>query len=109
MVQVRQAGPEARARLVRDSRGYSEREPYRQAILALEGDATVELVPDEGESLRKLKLLTSRAAKEAGRNIKYGETQEGSLLIWRAEADLPHQRRTRRRRKREPTGEVAQD
>ena len=108
MVEVRQAGPEARARLAKQGRGYSEREPYRQAILALVGDATVELVPDEGETIRKLRLLTNRAAKEAGRDVKYGETQEGSLLIWLADQEAPRQRRTRRRRKNEPSGEAAQ-
>ncbi len=101
MVQVRQAGPEARARLAKQGRGYSEREPYRQAILALVGDATVELVPDEGETIRKLRLLTNRAAKEAGRDVKYGETQEGSLLIWLAEpskaGSAPVKRRRRKR------------
>ena len=108
MVQVRQAGPEARARLVRDSRGYSEREPYRQAILVLEGDSTVELVPDEGESIRKLRLLTNRAAKEAGRDVKYGETRDGSLLIWLADQDAPRQRRTRRPRNVDPADPAAQ-
>ena len=101
MVEVRQAGPEARARLAKQGRGYAEREPYRQAIRALEGDATVELVPDEGESIRKLRLFTSRAAKEAGRNVKYGETQEGSLLVWLAEQEATRQKR-RRRRKADP-------
>ncbi len=102
MVQVRQAGPEARARLAKQGRGYSEREPYRQAILALVGDATVELVPDESETIRKLRLLTNRAAKEVGRDVKYGETQEGSLLIWLANQEAPRQRRTRRPRKVDP-------
>ncbi len=67
MVEVRQAGPEARARLAKHGRGYLEREPYRQAILGLAGDATVELIPDEGESLQRLKLLTGRAAQEVGK------------------------------------------
>ena len=109
MVAVRRAGPEARARLAKQGRGYSEREPYRQAILGLAGDATIELIPDEDESLQKLKLLTSRAAREVGTAVKYGETQDGSLLIWLAEADRLRQRRTGRRRKRQPAGEAAQD
>ncbi len=108
MVQVRQAGPEARARLAKQGRGYLEREPYRQAMLDLAGDATVELIPDEGESLQKLKRLTKRAAQEVGKVVKYGETHEGSLLIWLAAADMPGQQRTRRRRKREPVGVATQ-
>ena len=105
MPKIRQAGPEARARLVKQGRAYSEREPYREAILAIEGDAAVELIPDEGESMRKLKTLTARAAKEVGRAVKYGETQEGTLLVWLA--DAPNGRR-RRRRQAEPADLAAQ-
>ncbi len=108
MVEVRRAGPEARARLAKQGRGYSEREPYRRAILGLAGDATIELIPDEDESLQKLKLLTTRAAREVGTAVKYGETYDGSLLLWRAEADTPRQRRTRRCRTSEPADEAAQ-
>ncbi len=107
MVQVRQVGPDARARLAKQGRGYSEREPFHQAILGLAGDATIELIPDEDESLQKLKLLTSRAAREVGTAVKYGETQDGSLLIWLAEADTPRQRRTRRHRKSQPVDEAS--
>jgi len=81
------------------SQGFVARsQPYRQAILSLASDATVEPIPDEGESLRKLKLLTNRAAREIGRNVKYGETQEGSLLIWLANQEATPQKRRRRRK-----------
>ena len=108
VVQVRQAGPEARARLAKQGRGYVERQPYRQAILGLEGNATVELIADEGESMRRLKLLTSRAAQEVGRGVKYGVTQEGSLLIWLAAQDATPQKRTRRRRTSDPADLAAE-
>ncbi len=108
MVEIRQAGPTARARLAKHGRSYAEREPYRQAILGLAGDATVELIPDAGESLRKLKTLTSRAAREVGTAVKYGKTTDGSLLIWLTEPGAPRQRRTRRRRTANPVDLVAQ-
>jgi hypothetical protein len=85
-----------------------ERQPYRQAILGLEGNATVELIADEGESMRRLKLLTSRAAREVGRAVKYGEAHEGSLLVWLADRGAPPRTRTRRRRKADPADLAAQ-
>jgi hypothetical protein len=68
------------------------RAPYREAIAALANDRALELTPADGESLRKLKVNVSRAAKEVGREIKYGETDEGTLVVWPASI----RRRTRR-------------
>lgn len=57
----------------------------------------IELSPDEGESLRKLKLNLARAAKEVGRNINYGETTENTIIAWLAEGDAaPRRRRARK-------------
>ncbi len=102
-----QAGPEARARLARRSPADRERGPVREAIRDLRGDRTIELIPDAGESLRGLKTLASRAATDAGRAIKYGETQEGSLLVWLAD-DEADGRRRRRRSTDSPTEPAAQ-
>ena len=76
MPQIRQAGPEARARLAKRARADDEREPIRQAIRNLRRDETLELIPDEGENMRRLKTLASRAANDVGRDIRYGETQD---------------------------------
>ena len=105
MPEIRRAGPEARARLARRGPREAEREPIRQAIRDLAGDQTLELIPDEGESMRKLKTLATRVAKEAGRPIKYGETHDGSLLVWLA--DAPDGRRRRRRRQADPADMAA--
>ena len=100
MPEIRNAGPEARARLTKRSPAEIEREPIRQAIRDLRGDQTLELIPDAGETMRKLKMLATRAGKAAGRAIKYGETHDGSLLVWLA--DAPNGRRRRRRRQSGP-------
>ena len=42
----------------------------------------LELEPEEGESLRKLRLNVNRAAKEANRQVDYGVSDEGTLLVW---------------------------
>jgi hypothetical protein len=73
VVQIREVGLDARDRVIH-SGSDREREPFRQAIRRLTADQVLELVPDVGESLRKLKLLTSRAATDVGRRIQYGET-----------------------------------
>ena len=83
MPTIRSLGPDARARLRRQHT--DERAPYRDAIGALAGDRVLELVPYEGESLRTLKSQTSRASTEVGRRVTYGETEEGTLLVWLAQ------------------------
>ncbi len=72
----------ARARL-RKNRP-DDRAPYREAIARLTGERILELTPDVGESLRKLKVTVTRAANEVNREIAYGETIEGTLLVWPA-------------------------
>jgi hypothetical protein len=90
MATIRSVDVSARAR-VRKSRP-DDRAPYREAITNLTGNRVLELTPDEGESLRKLKTMVTRAANEVERVIAYGETPEGTLLVWPATA-----RRRRRR------------
>ena len=102
MPEIRHAGPEARSRLAKRSPADAELEPIRQAIRGLGRDQTLELVPDEGESMWKLKTLATRAANETGRAIRYGETHDGSLLVWLAEE------RRRPRRQADPANVVPQ-
>jgi serine protease inhibitor ecotin len=87
MPKFRTARADARTRLkTAGGQGYQNREPYRQAIQDLSGDQVIELEPDEGESLRKVRVNLSRAAKEVGREVRSGETQEGTLLVWLAQS-----------------------
>jgi len=105
MAKISQVGPEARARVIPKgpgSKAYQLRTPIREAITALGPEDTFELEPDAGETLRQLKVMTRRAGKEAGRAIEYGESEQGSLLVWLAE---PTQRRRRRGRTAEPEPE----
>jgi hypothetical protein len=97
MVRISQAGPDARSRLVRrgpGAKGYELRAPIREAIAALRDQETIELAPDPGESMRRVKLVAGRAGKEAGRDIQYGETREDTLLVWLAEPTRRRRRRT---------------
>jgi hypothetical protein len=51
------------------------------------------LTPDDGDSMRALKVQVSRAAKAAGRadDILYGENTSGELEVWLR--DKPRQKR----------------
>jgi hypothetical protein len=97
MVRVSAVGPEARSRVIpRGAAGqaYQLRAPIREAITKLRGEEAVELTPDADETLRQVKVIARRAAKDVGREIQYGETEENTLLVWLAE---PTRRRRRRR------------
>ena len=87
-------------RLKGQTKGYQERELYRSAIASLRPDQTIEVEPEQGETLRKIKLNLSRAAKEVGRSVKYGETDERTVLAWLDEGN------GRRRRGRRPKAEA---
>jgi hypothetical protein len=50
-------GPEAKERLQRIGKSYQERAPYREAIAGMVGDQILELEPDAGETLRKIKVI----------------------------------------------------
>jgi len=94
MPQITTVGLEAKERLVRRTPGYEVRAAYRQAIANLTNDRALELEPDEGETLRKLKLNVARASKEVNRQVSYGESDTGTLLVW-----LEEPKKVRRRRK----------
>ena len=101
MPQITTVGLEARNRLVKRTRGYDVRAPYREALANLTDDRALELEPDEGETLRKLKLNVARAAKEANRQVAYGESDSGTLLVW-----LEEPKKIRRRRQtRQPAAQ----
>ena len=93
MAKISTVGPEARERLQNIGKGYLERAPYREAINNLSDDEMLELEPDDGETMRRLKLIARRAANEVGRDVQYGETEQGSLLVWIAEPKQPRRRR----------------
>jgi hypothetical protein len=95
MAKISTVGPEAKERLQRTGKSYRERAPYREAIAGMVGDQMLELELDAGDTLRKLKAMIRRSATEAGRDIQYGETDQGTLLIWIAEPTQPKRRRTR--------------
>ncbi len=103
MPQIREVDVSAKQRVKQRTKGYQEREPFRQAVLNLSADKAIELAPERGESLRKLKLNLARAGKEVGRNISYGETTDGTIVAWLQDGE-PGQKR---RRCRKPAGEGA--
>jgi hypothetical protein len=103
VVKVRQADEGAKARLISGLRGPAWRQPYIDALQALEGDQVLEFRPDEGETLRQIRVRIARAAKELSRTLRVGETHEGTLLVWLAEAHTPMRRRRGRNPKPEET------
>ena len=60
---------------------------------SLSSDSVLALTPDEGDSMRALKVQVSRAATRAGRkdDILYGENVNGELEVWLR--DKPKQKR----------------
>src|SRR5215213_375702 len=60
---------------------------------SLSSDSVLALTPDEGDSMRALKVQVSRAATRAGRKdeIQYGENADGELEVWLR--DRPKQKR----------------
>ena len=85
---------DARSRLRGGSARDSARAPYRAAIANLARDRAIELTPDAGESMRALKLNVTLAAREVGRHVAYGVSEEGTLLVW---LERPRLRRGPRR------------
>ena len=66
---------------------------------ALSSDSVLALTPDEGDSMRALKVQVARAATRAGRKdeIQYGENADGELEVWLR--DRPKQKRGPRKPK----------
>jgi hypothetical protein len=98
MARIREVDVSAKQRVKQRTKGYQEREPFRQAVANLTTDKAIELTPENGESLRKLKLNLARAAKEVGRNISYGETGDDMIVAWLAEGEAGQRRRRTRRK-----------
>ena len=92
-----EAGPEARQRLISTSKGFQQRQVYRDMLSQLGEGKEVEVEPEAGETIRKIKVNVRRSANEVGINISYGETQDGTLLVWKA---APRERGRRRGRPR---------
>src|SRR4026209_1984644 len=102
MAQIREVDVSAKQRVNQRTKGYQEREPFRQAVANLTADRAIELTPESCESLRKLKLNLARAAKEVGRNISYGETGDNMIVAWQEGGNTGQ----KRRRTRRPSGEA---
>ena len=97
MAQIREVDVSAKQRVKQRTKGYQEREPFRQAVQNLSADKAIELAPEPGESLRKLKLNLARASKEVQRNIAYGETGDNMIVVWLADGDAGQKRRRTRK------------
>ena len=75
----------------------SKKPPKWQSLVSeledMTADTLLALTPDEGDSMRALKVQVSRAAKSAGRtdDILYGENTAGELEVWLR--DKPKQKR----------------
>jgi hypothetical protein len=65
----------------------------------LTGESILALTPDEGDTMRALKVQVARAAKAAGRqdDVLYGENPSGELEVWLR--DRPKQKRGPRKSK----------
>ena len=91
---------EALRRVRRGRPGTDDRAPLREAIANLTTERMIELEPDEGETLRKLKFTVTLAANEVNRAVGYGESESGTLLVWLETKP----RKTRRRKQAATTG-----
>jgi hypothetical protein len=82
MAKIAFADPSVWDQAKKPTKGYGERDELRKALADLETeDQVLEITPEEGETLRKLKVMTKWAAKEVGREIRYAETLTGSLAV----------------------------
>ena len=94
-----EVGPEARERLVKKTKGYQDRAAYRDMLSQVGGGRMMEVRPEDGETVRRMKGSIRRAANEMGlQDIQYGETDDGVLLVWVEQ----RQRRTRGPRRLAP-------
>jgi AT-hook transcription factor len=94
----REAGPDAKQRLVRASKGYQQRQVYRDYLSRLgPQQENFEVQPEGDETIRKLKVNVRRAANELKLDVGYGETTDGTLLVW---LDNPRERTRGRGRPR---------
>ena len=97
MPTFREAGPEAKQRLLKTSKGFQQRQIYRDYLVKLADGKTFEVRPEADETIRKLKVNIRRAANELEISVQYGETNDGALLVW---SDAGRERTGRRGRPR---------
>src|SRR5881398_3624370 len=97
----REVEPEARQRLIRTSKGFQQRQVYRDMLGRLDDGKDIEVQPEAGETIRKLKVNVRRSANEVGINVGYGETQDGTLLVWKQAPRESGRRRGRPRKSAE--------
>lgn len=100
----REAGPEAKQRLVQTSKGFQQRQVYRDNLGKLVEGKHLEIQPEGDETLRKLKVNVRRAANELNLNIRYGETTDRTLLAWTEATRERTGRRGRPRKTEAPAG-----
>jgi hypothetical protein len=91
------AAPDAKLRLVNQSKGFQQRAVYRDHLSQLNEGMSWEIQPEGDESLRKLKVNVRRSANELNLNIRYGATAENTLLVWK---EAPSERKGSRGRPR---------
>jgi DNA adenine methylase len=80
------SGMEATVSIVRPSKSYLERSPYRDALLRLKRNRVLEVERREGESLRSLKSKIKLASNDVHRPVMYGEGDNGNLVVWLADS-----------------------
>ena len=96
MPTFQEVGPEAKDRLAKKSKGFQNRQVYRDILSRVGGGKTFEVRPEDGETTRRLKVKVRRSANEMNlEDISYGEPEDGALLVW---SEPTRQRRTRRQR-----------
>ena len=97
------AAPDAKLRLLNQSKGFQLRAVYRDHLAQLSEGMSWEIEPEADESVRKLKVNVRRAANELEVPIRYGETSEGTLLVWK---EAPSEKKVSRRRPRKSAESV---
>jgi hypothetical protein len=85
-------------RLLKTSKGFQQRQVYRDNLMKLSDGKTFEVRPEGDETIRKIKVNIRRAANELGMKVDYGETTDGSLLVWNASGKERTGRRGRPRK-----------
>ena len=93
----REAGADAKLRLLQTSKGFLQRQIYRDNLGKLGEGKYWDIAPEGDETIRKLKVNVRRAANELGMTVRYGETMQGTLLVW---GEVARERSGRRGRPR---------
>lgn len=119
MPKISKVGREARDQVVKGAaKGYPARQAYREAISGLEDDDdTIELAPEEGETLRGVMMNLAWAAREVGiSDLKWRKTINNTVVAWRESGYTRQKKETtpssgngrrRGRPRKEPVEDVA--